>query len=169
MRIILAADHGGYNCKNQIRDWLEELGYETIDVGAHVSDPGDDYPDFVRAAVAQFYHEEGAKMIFWCRSGVGVSMAANRHEGIYCGLGLTIEQVRSATADDGLNALAIAAEFTLMDKQKKLIREFLTTPFLRDERFVRRLQKVDRFCRTPLMPRTHADDDTPEVKLKEGE
>jgi len=151
MRIILAADHGGYNCKNIIKDWLEEQGYETIDVGAHLSDPGDDFPDFVRAAVAQFYHEERAKMIFWCRSGVGVDIAANRHEGVYCGLGLSIEQVRSATADDGLNALAIAAEFTLMDKQKQLIHEFLATPFLREERFVRRLQKIDRFTRTQIV------------------
>lgn len=145
MRIILAADHGGYNCKHLIQDWLKQQGYETIDVGAHVSNPNDDFPDFVRAAVAQYRHEDNAKMILWCRSGVGVDIAANRHAGIYCGLGLSPEQVRSATADDGLNALAIAAEFTLIDKQKRLIREFLQTPFLGEERHLRRLKKVDRF------------------------
>lgn len=150
MRIILGADHGGYNCKHIIQDWLHESGYVTIDVGAHSSDPGDDYPDYVRAAVAQFRAEENAKIILWCSSGVGVDIAANRHEGIYCGLGISPEQIRSATSDDALNCLAIAAEFTLIDKQKKLIREFLQTPFLREERFVRRLQKIDRYVHDPL-------------------
>ncbi|MBQ6450081.1 RpiB/LacA/LacB family sugar-phosphate isomerase [bacterium] len=161
MRIILAADHGGYNCKRIIDEWLREQGHETIDVGAHVSDSGDDYPDYVRSAVAQFHHEDNAKMILWCSSGVGVCMAANRHEGIYCGLGINPEQIRAATGDNALNALAIAAEFTLIDKQKRIIKEFLQTPFLREERFVRRLQKVDRFARDHLPVSIKSDTNTP--------
>ena len=153
MRIILAADHGCFNCKKQIGEWLKQQGHEVVDVGAHGADPGDDFPDFVRAAVAQFWQEENAKMILWCSSGVGVNIAANRHEGIYCGLALTVEQVRTATADNNLNALAIAAEYTLIDKQKQLIKTFLTTPKAHEERFARRLAKVDRFAREPLQRR----------------
>lgn len=144
MQIILAADHGGFKNKETINDWLNELGFETVDAGAFILDPKDDFPDFVSTAVTLMQSsEDEAKMILWCRSGAGVDIAANRFAGIYCSLGLCAEQVAAATKDDHLNALALASDYTSLAAQKEMIETFLTTQPSTADRFARRLQKIE--------------------------
>lgn len=144
MQIILAADHGGFKNKEIISDWLSEQGYDVVDAGAFLFDAKDDFPDFVSTAVTLAQAEtEETKMIFWCRSGVGVDIAANRFPNIYCGFGYCVEQVIAATRDDHLNALALASDYVSLEKQKEMIEAFLETPKSEAARFERRLKKLE--------------------------
>ncbi|NCU32108.1 MAG: RpiB/LacA/LacB family sugar-phosphate isomerase [Candidatus Moranbacteria bacterium] len=144
MQIILAADHGGFKNKEIISEWLSEQGHDVVDAGAFLFDPKDDFPDFVSTAVTLSQaEEEETKMIFWCRSGVGVDIAANRFPEIYCGFGYSVEQVIASTRDDHLNALALASDYVPLEKQKEMIEAFLGTPASEAARFERRLKKLE--------------------------
>ncbi len=147
MKIILGADHGGFEDKNQLKTWLEERGWTVLDVGAEAYESEDDYPDMVAAGVAAWREVkaagEEAKMIFWCKSGAGVNIAANRQRGVYCSLGLSEEQLAAASKDDALNALALASEYQSLEEQKGLIEIFVATAGSSEARHWRRLNKVD--------------------------
>ena len=79
-QIIIGSDHGGYKLKNEIINHLKKLGYEVSDLGCYNTDSCD-YP-VIASAVAEKVLEENAKGILVCGTGIGVSIAANRHKGI---------------------------------------------------------------------------------------
>ena len=82
MRLGIAADHGGFELKEQLKQELKTLGHEVVDYGAHEYAPQDDYPDLVvplARAVAQGEVERG---LAFCGSGVGASVAANKVPGV---------------------------------------------------------------------------------------
>ena len=143
MTVILAADHGGFADKKRASQWLAARGIEFLDAGALEFDQDDDYPVFVHAAVKLQREHPNAKMILWCRSGAGVCLAANRYPGVFCGLALSHEQVKAATADDHLNALAIAADYTWPELQLEYIDVFLHTSPAPEARHERRRRLVD--------------------------
>ena len=78
--IIIGSDHGGFNLKTVIVKHLQELGYEVSDLGCYNTDSYD-YP-VIANAVAEKVLEKNAKGILVCGTGIGVSIAANRHKGI---------------------------------------------------------------------------------------
>ena len=78
--IIIGSDHGGFNLKTEIVKHLQKLGYEVSDLGCYNTDSCD-YP-VIASAVAEKVLEENAKGILVCGTGIGVSIAANRHKGI---------------------------------------------------------------------------------------
>ena len=143
MQLILAADHGGFQHKEEIKKSLQKYSFQVLDVGAASLDPSDDFPDFAAAAVKKWQEDKSSKILLCCRSGVGMMIAANRFPGIYCGLALTPKQVEAATRDDHLNALALASGYFDLKLQKALIEAFLQTPHSQEERFTRRLTKID--------------------------
>jgi ribose 5-phosphate isomerase B len=85
MRIALAADHGGFEMKEQLNERLRKAGHEVIDFGASSSDPSDDYPDFVIPLARAVAAGEVERGIVICGSGVGASVAANKVKGIRAG------------------------------------------------------------------------------------
>ena len=154
MKVIVAADHGGFQAKENAKKWLTKWHYEVIDAGAETMQPTDDFPDMVAAAVKQWQKDPQAKMLLWCRSGAGVCIAANRYPGVFCGLGTNEQQVAAATRDDHLNALAIAADFVNKASEKLMIRAFLTIKPSNEERFVRRLKKIDEYGKNAWQEKT---------------
>lgn len=79
-KIIIGSDHGGYRLKNIIITHLKELNYEVDDVGCY-SEESCDYPEFAKL-VSQKVKESGNKGILVCGTGIGMSIAANRFDGI---------------------------------------------------------------------------------------
>lgn len=79
-KIIIGSDHGGYKLKNTIINHLKELNYEVDDVGCY-SEESCDYPEFAKL-VSQKVKESGNKGILVCGTGIGMSIAANRFDGI---------------------------------------------------------------------------------------
>ncbi len=79
--IVLAADHGGYNLKEEVKKHLEKNGVEFIDIGTHSTDSVD-YPDIAKAGCDKIINGECDKGLFFCGTGVGISIAANKVKGI---------------------------------------------------------------------------------------
>ncbi len=79
--LVLAADHGGYLLKEEVKKHLEKNGVEFIDVGTHSADSVD-YPDIAKSGCEKIISGECDKGIFFCGTGVGISIAANKVKGI---------------------------------------------------------------------------------------
>ena len=144
MLIYLGADHGGFNLKERVKNFLLEQGYEVDDLGNAAYDSADDYPDF-GAAVAEAVSKdpEGSRGILFCRSGVGMDVVANKFPRVRAALGISPDHVYSARHDDDVNVLSLAADF-IEDPPyaEKMIEVFLSTPFGAEERYKRRLKKI---------------------------
>lgn len=79
--IVLAADHGGFALKEEVKKYLEAKGVEVTDVGTFTADSVD-YPDMAVKGCEKILSGECDKGIFFCGTGVGISIAANKVKGI---------------------------------------------------------------------------------------
>lgn len=143
MLIYIGADHQGFTLKESLKKYLQEKGYEVIDVGNGHLDPNDDYPDFaslVGRAVSQ--DPIARRGVVICRSGVGVDIVVNKFKGVRSALVHNSEQAKLSRADDDANVLALSNEFASGEKAEKIVETWLTTDFSGDERHVRRLEKI---------------------------
>ncbi len=142
MKIYLGADHGGYKLKEEIKNWLKEWGHSFEDFGADKFEPEDDYPDFAWPVAVKVGHERGSMGILVCRSGQGECIVANKAKGARAALAWNQQTAHAARNDDDANILCLAADYTTLDIAKKIVHEFLNTPFGTEERFLRRVNKV---------------------------
>lgn len=143
--IYLGADHAGFEMKEMLRIFLYEEGYEIVDCGNTQFEAEDDYPDFgfaVGRAVASNLESLG---VVFCGSGVGMCLSANKVAGIRAGCALGEGHAQSGKRDDDTNVLCIASRSVSVEDAKKIILAWLGTKFEKNERFVRRVEKVARF------------------------
>jgi len=140
--IFLGADHRGYQLKEKIKQWLVEWGLEAEDLGNKRLDPNDDFPDFAILVAEKVSQETGSKGILICGNGIGMSVAANKVHGVRCGLGFAVEQVKRGREEDDINCLALPADFVDDGQVKEIVKVFLETKFLGEEKYKRRIQKI---------------------------
>jgi len=140
--IGIAADHGGFELKVQLIAALKEAGYEVEDFGAdeHVID--DDYPDFVIPMARAVAHNEVERGVAICGSGVGACVAANKVHGVRAALISDYFSAHQGVEDDDMNVMCLGGQVTGYSLSWDLVRTFLNSHFLGDERFKRRLAKV---------------------------
>ncbi len=81
MRIVTASDHGAIDLRRELLEHIREQGHEVEDLGTH-EDASVDYPDYAIKAVAKLRSGEADRAVLMCGTGLGISMAANRHKGI---------------------------------------------------------------------------------------
>ena len=142
MRVGLAADHGGFELKEQMREELRAAGYEVVDFGAQEYQPQDDYPDFVvplARAVAQGEVDRGIAI---CGSGVGASVAANKIRGGRAALITDPYSAHQGVEDDDLNIMCLGGRVTGHALAWDLIQTFLKARFKGLARYQRRLDKL---------------------------
>jgi len=77
MHVGTAADHGGFILKEELAESLPGAGYEIVDLGAHLLNPGDHYPDFIIPLAKAVAAGEAERGVALCGSGVGAAIAAN--------------------------------------------------------------------------------------------
>lgn len=143
MIIYLGADHRGFAVKEQLKEALKNEGYEVMDVGAAALTPDDDYADYAQPAAAKVSEApSSARAILLCGSGVGMDVVANKFNGVRSVLAMSPDHAYAARHDDDANVLSIAVDFVPADIIMKIVTVFLTTPFGKDERYERRLQKI---------------------------
>ncbi|MBU1256621.1 RpiB/LacA/LacB family sugar-phosphate isomerase [Patescibacteria group bacterium] len=145
MKIILGADHGGWQVKEDVKKWLARLrqGYgEVKDMGAMEEIQEDDYVDFAVLVAKELEKNSEAKGILFCRNGFGMVIAANRFSWVRCGLGFDKGAVERGRMDDDINCLAIPADYVDLEKVKEMIEVFLKTKFSEEERYKRRLDNL---------------------------
>jgi ribose 5-phosphate isomerase B len=142
MKIGIAADHGGFELKNIIRDFLIENGHSVEDHGAYELDNTDDYPDFVIPLAKRIATKHVDRGIAICGSGVGASVAANKIKGVSAALIHDHFSARQGVEDDDLNLLCLGGRVIGSEVAKDLVSTFLNANFTQGERHLRRLNKV---------------------------
>lgn len=141
--IYLAADHRGFQLKEELKKFLQEEGYEVDDVGAFKYDKGDDYPDFAYAAALKVAEDpENNRGILLCGSGMGMDVVANKVRGVRATVAYSREAAAHARTNDNINVITLAADVIGLEAAKEYVRIFLNTPFSGAKRHARRLQKI---------------------------
>ncbi|MBR2543388.1 RpiB/LacA/LacB family sugar-phosphate isomerase [Candidatus Saccharibacteria bacterium] len=144
MDIYIGADYKGLERKNELVKFLVDKKYNVTDVGAYSYHEGDDFND-PAIAVARSVRRElgGAKGILICGSGHGMTIQANRFNGIRATLCDSVEAAVSASQHDDANILCLSAERVDLPTMKKIATTFLETKFEPLERRVRRINRMD--------------------------
>ena len=146
MKIFVGADHNGFQLKGSLVSHLVKLGYEVDDEGDTKLDPNDDFPIFAARVVNKMLSDsDESRGILICGSGQGMAMAANRHKGIRAAVIWDKAEARDARNDDDSNVLALPARLLSDDPKRAydIVETWLTTPFERATRFVRRIKEMD--------------------------
>jgi ribose 5-phosphate isomerase B len=153
MKIVLGADHAGFEMKKSLAYTLGDLGHEIVDVGASELDEKDDYPDYMEKMVEEILAvpppsggtTAGVMGVFCAGSGEGEGIAANRHKGIRAVVyyGNNRQIVKLSREHNNANVLCLGSRFLSLDEAKEALAIWLGTPFSNDERHVRRLAKID--------------------------
>ena len=142
MKIGIAADHGGFELKQIIHEFLVSLQYQVIDFGAYEKNDLDDYPDLIiplAKAVAEKQVERGIAV---CGSGVGAAIVANKIAGVRASLINDHFSAHQGVEDDDMNLLCLGGRITGIAVAKELIKVFLESTFSGGEKYLRRLNKV---------------------------
>ena len=143
MKIAIAADHAGFALKEQVREFVAELGHNVCDLGAHNEDPSDDYPDFAAAVGESLMSSTVDRGILICGSGVGVCVAANKMPGIRAAICHDTYSAHQGVEHDDMNVLVMGSRILGYALAYDIVRAYLDARFqTTEERFVRRLSKV---------------------------
>jgi len=126
--VAIAADHAGFDLKEVLKDELSALGYEPLDLGT--SGPQSvDYPDFAAALARAMAEGRASRGVLVCGTGIGISIAANRHRNVRAALCHDALGARLARAHNDANVLALGARLIGVEVAKDCLRVFLNTPF----------------------------------------
>ena len=153
MRIAIGGDHWGYHLKGPLVKFIEDLGHEAIDVGAHHHDPSDDYPDFAIKVADLVAKGEVERGIVVCGSGVGACVAANKVRGVRASVCHDGYSAHQGVEHDDMNVLCLGARIIGGEIAREVSVAFLEATFSGEERHVRRLEKtlaIEREHRTDL-------------------
>lgn len=120
MDIVVVSDHAGYELKESVKEYLTSLGHNVIDCGTNSKDSVD-YPDFADAAAKKIVNGEAERGVFICGTGIGISIAANRHKGIRAALCSDIYSTRLSRQHNNANVLAMGANIVALPLAKEMI------------------------------------------------
>jgi RpiB/LacA/LacB family sugar-phosphate isomerase len=141
MRIVVGADHAGFELKQNIADYLRRSGHDVVDVGTNSTAPVD-YPDFAEAVSQAVLDGHAQRGVLICGSGVGASVAANKIPGIRAGLCHDSYSARQGVEHDDMNILVLGARVIGVELAHDLVNNFLAGRFTAEDRHQRRLAKV---------------------------
>lgn len=142
MKIGLAADHGGFDLKEELKSLLAKSGHEVKDFGAFALNNEDDYPDMVVPLAKAVGAKEVERGIAICGSGVGAAIAANKIQGVRAALINDHFSAHQGVEDDDMNLLCLGGRITGVMAAEEYVTAFLKASFSGAERHKRRLQKV---------------------------
>lgn len=142
MKLGIAADHGGFALKEEVKPWLISSGHEVKDFGAYKHDQFDDYPDFVIPLAKAVASGEVKFGIAICGSGVGASIAANKISGVRAALIHDSFSAHQGVEDDDMNMICLGGRVVGEKIAEELITAFLNARFIGAERHRRRIEKI---------------------------
>ena len=142
LRIAIGGDHWGYHLKGPMVKFIEDLGHEAIDVGAHDHDPNDDYPDFAIKVADLVAKGEVERGIVVCGSGVGACVAANKVRGVRASVCHDGYSAHQGVEHDDMNVLCLGSRIVGDEVARELVAVFASAVFTGEERHKRRLEKV---------------------------
>lgn len=143
MKIYIAADHKGVELKKQVIDYLEKNNINVIDIGLENYEL-DDYPDFAFKVCEKVIENKDNLGILICGNGIGMSIAANKVKGIRAARAVTVDDAFKAKNHNGANVIALSSEVDLATT-KEIIDMFLVSKSATDDRFKRRISKIESY------------------------
>lgn len=141
--IALGSDHGGYDLKIAVMKHLEEKGLEYKDFGCYDKESCD-YPIFGRAAAKAVAEGSCDRGIVICTTGIGISISANKVEGIRCALCTSLNQAKMTRLHNDANMLALGGGITGKNLALEIVDTFLDTEFSQGENHIRRISKIEK-------------------------
>ena len=138
MKIAIGCDHGALALKNKLVSHLQKKGYDVCDFGTHTSESCD-YPVYAAAAARAVASGECDRGIVLCTTGIGISIAANKIDGIRCALLHDPESARLTRLHNNTNMMALGAGVTGEILALAIVDTWLGTEFSGDARHQRRI------------------------------
>ena len=127
-KIVLSSDHGGFNLKETVKNFLINKNIEVEDVGCNSLEPVD-YPDFAKVLSDKLKNNKNAVGILFCGTGIGISMSANRFRHIRAALCTSVEMASKSRKHNDANVLALGGRILAEDLALDIVEEFLKTDF----------------------------------------
>ena len=124
MKIAIGSDHAGYAYKEALRLWLQDKGYDTVDLGTHSADSAD-YADFAHPVASRVEKGESDKGVLICGSANGVAITANKHQGVRAAICWNEELASLARRHNDANILCLPARFISLPMAEKILESFL--------------------------------------------
>jgi ribose 5-phosphate isomerase B len=145
MRIALGSDHAGYPLKERVRPLLESSGHEVVDVGTD-SEESTDYPRHAADAARLVAGGDAERAVLVCGSGVGVSIVANKVDGVRAVNAHDPEEAEMSRRHNDANVLTLAGRRLDPEAAEEIVERFLATDFEggRHERRVAQIAAVER-------------------------
>ena len=140
--IAIGSDHGGYKLKEEIKKFLEEIKVEYIDCGT-TSEERTDYPIYAEKVAKLIQNKECEAGILLCRSGYGMTVAANKFKGIRAANIFSKESAALAKADDDINVITLGGDYLDLEETKLIIQNWLGAEF-KGGRYKERLDMIDK-------------------------
>ena len=143
MNILVSNDHAGVQLKNEVKSFLEDKGYVVENLGDN-SGESVDYPDIIHPLAKEISENKDKKGIIMCGTGNGVSMVANKYEGVRAGLCWSKEIAELIRKHNDANVLSLPARFISTKEALEIVKVFLETDFEDGGRHERRVEKRDK-------------------------
>ena len=147
MRIVVGADHRGYLLKNALADAIRAAGHDVLDVGTNGPESVD-YPDIALAIGEAIQDGRAERGVFVCGSGVGAAIAANKLAGIRAGISHDTYSAHQGVEHDDMNVLCLGSRVVGDELAREIVHAFLNAVFSGEERYRRRLRKIEEMERT---------------------
>jgi ribose 5-phosphate isomerase B len=128
MKIFFAADHGGFDLKEELKPYVEKMGHTIEDLGTHKNESVD-YPQFGKNAAEAVVNNPNTLGIIICGTGIGISIAANKIAGARAAVCTSTTHARLTRQHNNANLLAIGARITGIEVAKDIVKTFLETDF----------------------------------------
>ena len=144
-RIFLGTDHAGFQLKEEIKKYLQELEMDVEDCGAQKFDPDDDYPKFIIKAAKKVAATKGSIGIILGASGQGEAIVANKVKGIRASVyyGNNLDIVKLSKIHNDANVLSLGARFLSKEKAIEAVKLWLETEFTNEKRHKRRIKQTE--------------------------
>ena len=124
----IGSDHGGYKLKEEIKKYLDEKEIKYVDCGSY-SEERVDYPSIAKMVAEKVQKKECENGILICRSGIGMSIVANKYKGIRCAKCNNEQEAKFAKMHNDSNVLALGADYVTVNEAICILRTWIATEF----------------------------------------
>jgi ribose 5-phosphate isomerase B len=138
--VFIAADHAGLELKAAVQKLLPDFKWQ--DLGPQPSDGKVDYPDYAEKVALKVAADSSSLGVLICGSGIGVSMAANKMDGIRAALVENPVSARLSREHNAANILCLGARFLAAEYAAEILQVWLETPAANDPRHLKRIDKI---------------------------
>lgn len=142
MKIVVAADHGGFRLKGDLVELVRKAGHEVVDLGTSTAETTD-YPDYAHQVASKVAAGEFERGILVCGSGVGMSIAANRHAGIRAVVCSDVYTARMSREHNDANVLCLGERVVGPGLAAQIVEQWLAGVADAGPRHVRRREKIE--------------------------